>query len=70
MTDCTACANWTLKGSALAHEGMGNCLHLPRYQFVSIGCERLKPAESAVVEARVAWLGKLQIKPMNGMEKA
>ena len=55
---CETCANWTLKGSALAQAGMGNCAHLPRYQFVSIGCERIKPAEASVVEARVAWLNK------------
>ena len=58
MTTCTNCANWTLKGSALAKAGMGNCAHLPRYQFVAIGCERIKSAEASVVEARVAWLNR------------
>lgn len=65
---CETCVNWTLKGSALAKAGFGNCAHLPRYQFIAQGCERIKPAEAAVIEARVAWLGKLQIKSMNGID--
>lgn len=50
----------------MSYQGFGHCAHLPRYQYVSQGCERIKPAEAAVVEARVAWLGKLQINPTNG----
>ena len=67
---CADCAHWSLKtAGAMSRQGFGHCAHLPRYQFVSLGCERIKPAEAAVVEARVAWLGKLQIKPTGGHEK-
>ena len=56
---CESSASWNLKSAgAMARQGFGNCLHLPRYQFVSLGCERIKPTDAAVVEARVAWLSK------------
>lgn len=67
---CETCASWNLKSAgAMAKQGMGNCAHLPRYQFVALGCERIKPAEASVVEARMAWLGKLQINPTGGHKK-
>lgn len=62
MTTCTNCAHWSLKtAGAMSRQGFGHCVHLPRYQFVSLGCERIKPADAAVVAARVAWLKKLEV---------
>lgn len=56
---CTNCAHWSLKtAGAMARQGFGHCAHLPRYQYVSQGCERLKQAEPAVIAARVAWAEK------------
>ena len=56
---CETCASWSLKSAgAMAKQGMGNCAYFPRYTFVSQGCNRIKPAEAAVIEARVAWLSK------------
>lgn len=56
---CTECANWNLKSAGrMARHGFGNCAHLPRYQYVASGCDKIKPAEPAVIAARLAWLNK------------
>ncbi len=55
----TDCESWNLKiAGKLAREGFGNCAHLPKWQFVARGCDRLKPAAAEIVAARVAWMNK------------
>lgn len=67
MTDCTHCTHWRLKEAGrMAKQGMGNCAHLPKYQFVAIGCARLKPAAPAVVAARLAYFNQSALAPQGG----
>lgn len=56
---CTDCTEWSLKSAGrMAREGFGNCAHRPKYQYVAIGCDKLKPAAASIVAARLAWMEK------------